>query len=102
MATCPWYVSAAAVRRYMTIVGATDFDAASDALIEYCAASWQRYLDAPERKPRITRTGAYQYRGLAPRSLGLVVVMPERDEGAKPQLVDVLPTHGGLRSRQRL
>ena len=109
MAECPWYVSAAAVRRYMEIRAqplyrtgrapvpgvVLSFDAASDDLIEYAAATWQRYQADPVRQPRITRTGAYQYRGPGPLRLGLVVSMDRRREGSKPQLVDVIPTHAG-------
>lgn len=111
MAECPWYVSAAAVRRYMEIrrtpLRRSDraevpgvelsFDDASDELLEYAAATWQRYQADPARRPTITRTGAYQYRGPGPLRLGLVVVMERRPEGPKPQLVDVVPPHAGMR-----
>jgi len=110
MAECPWYVTAHAVRRFMAIrtqslhrkgrppvPGVTlSFDDASDELIEYAAATWQRYQVAdPPIEPRITRTGAYQYRGPGPLRLTLIVSMERRPEGSKPQLVDVLPTHAG-------
>lgn len=102
---CPWYVTAHAVRKYQAAAGRhrISFDDASDELIEYAAETWRRYLADPSRRPRLTRTGVYQYRGPAPLRLALVVVMEKRDEGVKPQLVDVLPTHAGLkhgRSRQ--
>ena len=101
MANCPWYVSAYAVRRYQEAARRSDvsFDVASDELIEYCAAAWARYQTDPSRKPSVTRTGAYQYRGPGPLRLGLIVSMEVRPEGPKPQLVDVIPTHAGLRRR---
>jgi hypothetical protein len=89
MAECPWYVSAAAVRRYMALAGVADFDDASDALIEYAAETWRRYQADAARAPKVTRTGAYVYRGPGPRRLKLVVSMATRAEGDKPQLVDV-------------
>ncbi len=109
MAECPWYVTAAAVRRFIEIRRtelrrrgrapvpgvALAFDDASDKLIEYAAATWQRYEAEPEREPKITRTGAYAYRGPGPLRLTLIVAMERRPEGPKPQLVDVLPTHAG-------
>jgi hypothetical protein len=108
MAECPWYVSAAAVRRYIEIrrqplhrgrgrrsVPGVElsFDEASDVLIEYAAQTWQRYLAEPDRQPKITRTGAYLYRGPGPLRLSLIVSMEQRSEGPKGQVVDVLPTH---------
>lgn len=111
MADCPWYVTAHAVRRYMAIRQeplhrkgrapvpgvSLSFDDASDELIEYAAATWQRYDASTDLEPRITRTGAYQYRGPGPLRLSLVVVMERRPEGPKPQLVDVVATHAGIR-----
>jgi hypothetical protein len=111
MAECPWYVTAHAVRQYMRIraqplhrkdrapvPGVTlSFDDASDALIEYAAETWQRYQADPARAPSITRTGAYQYRGPGPLRLTLVVSMERRPEGPKPQVVDVVGTHAGIR-----
>lgn len=108
---CPWYITVAAVKRYMTIrarplrrKGRPDvpgviltFDDASDALIQYAAETWQRYLDTPEMEPRITHNGAYQYRGPGPLRLSLIVSMTRRSEGPKPQVVDVLPTHQMIR-----
>lgn len=115
MAECPWYVSAAAVRRYIEIRAqplyrsgrapvpgvVLSFDVASDELIEYAAVTWQRYQANPDREPSITRTGAYQYRGPGPLRLGLVVSMASRPEGSKPQLVDVIPTHAGIHRASR-
>lgn len=106
---CPWYVSAAAVRRYMEIrrtplhrrdrapvLGVVlAFDDASDELLGYAAATWARYEASADLKPKITRTGAYVYRGPGPLRLGLVVEMERRPEGPKPQVVDVVPTHAG-------
>lgn len=89
MAECPWYVSAAAVRKYMAIARRADFDNASDELIEYCARTWQAY-EGSDRQPKITRTGLYEYVGPRPWRLALTVVMDRRPEGGpKPQLVDV-------------
>lgn len=110
MANCPWYVSASAVRRYMEIMRQPvhrprhapvpgedlSFDDASDRLIEYAAATWQRY-QGEERQPKITRTGAYQYRGPGPHRLTLIVSMERRPEGPLGQVVDVLPMHAGRR-----
>jgi hypothetical protein len=69
------------------------FDDASDELIEVCAEIWRRYLADPARKPGITRTGAYRYRGPAPDRLQFIVSMQARAEGPKPQLVDVVRSH---------
>lgn len=95
MTTCPWYVSAAAVRAWQAIrvEAPRDFDAASDALIELCAATWaERYADG-ERAPKTTRTGAYVYRTTRRYgALQLLVSAQRRDEGGKQQLVDVLPS----------
>lgn len=108
---CPWYVTAHAVRRYQEIRRAPfhpgegravvpgvdlSFDDASDALIQYAAETWQRYLAEPDRKPRVTRTGAYAYRGPRPLRLQLIVSMERRSEGPKGQVVDVIAyaTHG--------
>lgn len=111
MPECPWYVSAAAVRRYMEIrrqplrrkdrppvpgVSLT-FDDASDELIEYADATWQRYLQNPDLEPKINHTGAYQYRGPGPLRLTLIVSMERRPEGPKGQVVDLLGTHAGMR-----
>lgn len=90
MAEVPWYVSAAAVRSYQALGGPADFDDASDALIEMAAATWRAYQADPARKPGITKTGAYRYRGPGPLRLQLIVSMAERAEGDKPQLVDVV------------
>jgi hypothetical protein len=89
---CPWYVSAAAVRRYQQLVPAAprNFDDASDELIEECAEIWARYQRNPDLKPAITKTGAYTYRGGEPLRLRVVVSMARREEGAKPQVVDVV------------
>jgi len=74
---------------HMALGGPPDFDDASDALIDLCAETWRRYQAAPDRKPGITRTGAYRYRAPAPLRLQLIVSMDQRAEGDKPQLVDV-------------
>jgi len=94
---CPWYVSAAAVRKYQQLVPAAprDFDDASDELIERAADCWRRYETNPELEPTITRTGAYVYREAGSdrggrRRLRFVVAMGARTEGAKPQVVDVV------------
>lgn len=94
----PWYISGHAVRQYQALAGIPDFDDASDALIEYAAETWRRYLADPARKPGITRTGAYRYRGPGPLRLQLVVSMEGRAEGDKPQLVDVVPSSEAGRS----
>jgi hypothetical protein len=91
MAECPWYVTAAAVRKYVAVTRSSlSFDDASDELIEYAAATWQRY-QGTDREPKIGRTGAYMYRGPGPLRLTLLVSMERRPEGPKPQLVDVGP-----------
>lgn len=92
MANCPWYISAAAVRRYQALVprAARGFDDASDELIGLCAAIWERYERNPDLAPGITRTGAYTYRGGQPLRLQIVVSMERRSEGDKPQVVDVV------------
>lgn len=89
MGPCPWYVSAAAVRRYQALGGPAEFDDASDALIEMAAETWRRYQADPSRAPKVSRTGVYVYRGPGPLRLQLVVSMATRVEGGKPQLVDV-------------
>ncbi len=95
MTECPWYVSAAAVDRYISLTrgaetrGTPAWDNASDDLIEYCTRAWANYQAHPERSPRIDRHGAYVYRGPRPGQFRLVVSMEQRPEGPKPQLVDV-------------
>ena len=96
---CPWYVSAAAVRRFMELGGPADFDDASDELIEMAAETWRRYQAAPERKPKISRTGAYVYRGPGPLRLQFVVSMVAREEGEKPQVVDLWGASGDRTGR---
>ena len=97
MATCPWYVSAHAVRRWMMITGRNaeeHFDDASDELIELAAATWARYEEGG-RAPKVSRTGAYVYRSAYVTVRGrrdrvdMVVSMERRPEGPKPQLVDL-------------
>jgi hypothetical protein len=89
MAECPWYVSAKAVREYMALTDATDFDDASDALIELCARTWENYR-ARNGKPKPRDNGMLLYRGPRPRQFRLVVSTAKRPEGDKPQLVSVL------------
>jgi len=93
-------VTAHAVRRWQAIdrEAPRDFDEASDALIETCAAIWwTRYADG-EREPEITRTGAYLYQaGETHGRIRLVVVPRKRPEGPKGQVVDVVPRHGRRR-----
>jgi hypothetical protein len=95
---CPWYVSRNAVIQYQALGGPPDFDDASDALIEYAAETWRRYQESPDRKPGVTRTGAYRYRGPGPLRLQLIVSMEVRAEGDKPQLVDVVASSEAGRS----
>lgn len=92
MPDCPWYVSAAAVRRYMALGGAPGlaFDDASDELIERCAEVWQRYQANPALAPKISHTGAYIYRGAGNRRIEVLVSMEQRPEGNKSQVVDVI------------
>lgn len=97
MATCPWYVSAHAVRRWQEVEprAPRDFDDASDALLEVAAAIWERYRDG-EREPKVTNTGAYLYEGGKPQGrIRLVVAASPRAEGPKQQVVDVLARHAG-------
>lgn len=96
MPTCPWYVSAHAVRRYIALAGSRlSFNDASDELVERASACWQRYQATPELAPAISKTGAYVYREAGSdrggrRRLRYVVSMSQRQEGSKPQLVDVI------------
>lgn len=95
---CPWYVSATAVRKYMQIAGARDFDDASDELIDLCAEVASRYAEQPDRKPRVTPSGLLVYRGPKPLRLQIIVSVTPRPEGPKPQVVDVRPSHDARRS----
>lgn len=102
MPDCPWYVSAAAVRRYMALGGAPgkSFDDASDELIERCAEVWARYQANADLAPKISRTGAYIYRGPGNRRIEVLVSMERRAEGSKPQVVDVI-SFEATRGRRR-
>ena len=105
MSICPWYITAHAVRHWRAITRRPDepghFDDARAELIELAAATWERY-ERGGKAPRITRTGAYQYRSAYTRVRGartqvdLIVSMEQRAEGSKAQLVDV--HWGGERS----
>jgi hypothetical protein len=92
----PWYISARAVRDYLALRGrqivddGPAWDRAERELIEMAAATV-----ASGREPRALDTGALRYRGPKPLRLGLVVVPAPRVEGDLPQLVRVLPSHGG-------
>jgi hypothetical protein len=95
MPTCPWYVSAHAVRRYIELTRSSlSFDDASDALIELCARTWAHH-QTTGKQPTISRTGAYVYRTPRPERLKLVVSTTPRPEGPKDQVVDVGPAFEG-------
>ena len=98
VSACPWYITAHAVRRWLEITrrpaGEAHFEDARIELVALAADTWARYEQA-HREPRITRTGAYQYRsaytqiGRSRTKVDLIVSMEVRPEGPKPQLVDV-------------
>lgn len=92
----PWYVSARAVRDYLELRGrplvedGPEWDWAEDELMRIAAETV-----ASGRQPREMDSGALRYRGPKPLRLGLVVMPAPREEGDLPQLVRVLPGHGG-------
>lgn len=88
MSRCPWYVSAAAVREYMALTGMSDFDAASDELIELCARCADNYA-ARNGSPTVVGPNLLRYRGPRPRQLRLFVSTETRPEGPLPQLVRI-------------
>lgn len=92
----PWYIAARAVRDYLALRGrpavddGPEWERAERELIEIAAATV-----ASGRQPRAMESGALRFRGPQPLRLGLVVVPAPRIEGDLPQLVRVLPAHGG-------
>lgn len=93
--TGPWYISVRAVQDYLALChrpAVTDgpaFDRASGELIAIAEATV-----ASGRIPTTTDTGALRYRGPKPLRCQLLV-MPSLVAGRLPQLVRVLPSHGG-------
>lgn len=92
----PWYITAAAVREYMAIVGLPDTDAGF-------AEGEERLVEAAietvgsGRGPARMQSGALRYRGPRPERLTLVVVEGARPEGELPQLVRVMRAHRSAR-----
>lgn len=93
MSPCPWYISAAAVRKYLAIVGrrvvddGPEFDRAERELMDEAIATL-----ASERVPKQMRAQhLLQYRGGPPRRMRFIVSTARRKEGPLPALVDVLP-----------
>jgi len=97
----PWYVSGYVVHRWLAITR-RDESHYADALVELqqlARATMDRYErprdDGSLPEPRVTRTGAYQYRSAYTRIRGVrtqvdfIVSMKVRAEGPKPQLVDI-------------
>ena len=79
----PWYISAAAVRDYLWLMGRPDctdgpaFDAAEAELIAIAEATV-----ASGRTPATLQSGALRYRGPKPRRLMLIVARGEGDAAA--------------------
>ncbi len=99
MISRPWYISASAVRDYLAIKGLAaaspdgpEFERAEAELLAMaadCVQAERRKLEP--RKPKLLDSGAYRYRGPAPRRLMLIVSYDKRREGHLPQLIRVLP-----------
>lgn len=91
---CPWYISVAAVKKYLAIVGrpvvedGPGFDRAERELMEMAIATM-----ASDRVPKHTNQRLLRYRGPKPHRLQLIVSTELRAEGKLPQLVDVWPEH---------
>jgi len=90
----PWYISAAAVRDYLRLTGQPAvlegpiWDAAEVALMDIS-------IGVSRKQPKVSKTGALVYNtGRASNRIRLVVSTAKRVEGAKPQLVQVLPRSG--------
>lgn len=97
MTTCPWYISARAVREYLELTGrpaATDgpeWDRAERELMELAekCAELER-LGIKQPQPVASSPGLVRYRGPRPLRLNLVVSTAQRPEGGLPQLVNVV------------
>ena len=85
---CPWYVSARAVREYAGLAG---LDASTVAGFNVAELA---LFDVAERAHLVREqaNGLDLYRGPRPHRVRLLVSPAPRTEGAKPQLVQVLPT----------
>lgn len=98
MPDCPWYISAHAVRRYLSLVGREDNErefARGETELMAMAERVMVNVASGASKPREIRPGLLHYRGPRPLRLGLRVSIERRPEGDKPQLVDVTPSHEG-------
>lgn len=93
-ASGPWYITDAAVEKYLAIAGRADTTAARDR----AAVELERMAIATvesERVPRHIGQHTLRYRGPSPQRLQLIVSTEVRPEGPLPQLVDVWSEHGG-------
>jgi hypothetical protein len=95
--TGPWYITASAIRDYLRIVGEEPVSGGEpyERAARELQAIAQATVDSP-REPVETDSGALRYRGPKPLRLQLLV-MPSHVEARLPQLVRVLPSHGGVR-----
>lgn len=95
----PWYITMQAVESYLRILGWPEDDdhwlRAEAQLVQMA-----RETVASGREPRPTASGILRYRGPRPRRLGLVVSTAPHPDGPLPQLVDVIPAHGGMVHRR--
>lgn len=100
--SCPWYISARAVREYLALTGqppVTDgpaWDRAERelmAMAEVVARQEQDGVKAP--RPVLGHPDLVQYRGGRPLRPNLIVSRAARPEGELPQLVSVVPSGGG-------
>ena len=94
MTHCPWYITATAVRDYLSITRQPTvddgpiFDAAEAELIEQAIA-----IVKAGKVPQQFDSGALQFRGGRPLRLRYIVTPAPRKEGDLPQLVRVKPSH---------
>ena len=93
--TGPWYISVRAVRDYLAIQRCPDvtdgpvFERAEEELIAMTTET-----ATSGREPRPMESGAMIYKGPRPLRLRFVVVSAPREEGDRPQLVNVWPAGG--------
>ena len=94
----PWYIGAAAVRRYLEVTQERlSFDAATEKLTGICADIRRKYQERADLKPRRLDSGAYVFRGPSPERLRFVVAPDAGSAGRMPQLIGILPGHSGFR-----